>query len=156
MWCAISWGIAAEVKRKIPLVKAVMTPFPYSIGLREPVERARRMMEKHRIRHLPVIEGEELVGIVSDRDLRLVADPRSGASSRESLTIREIYVEDALVVELTERLDGVLREMIQRHIDSAVVVKQGRLAGIFTTMDACRFLQRLLRDFFPADDDHAA
>jgi acetoin utilization protein AcuB len=156
MWCAISWGIAAEVKQKIPLVKAVMTPFPFSIGLRDPVERARTMMEKHGIRHLPVVDGEQLVGIVSDRDLRLVADPRSGASDGQALTVVEIYGQDALVVELTERLDGVLRQMIRRHIDSAIVVKQGRLAGIFTTMDACRFLQRLLREFFPADDDHAA
>jgi CBS domain-containing protein len=59
-------------------------------------------------------------------------------------------------VELTERLDGVLDEMLKRRIGSAIVVKADRVVGIFTAVDACRFLRRLLEDFFPSDDSHVA
>ena len=62
--------------KQIPPIKAVMTPFPYSIAIDAPLSDAAQMMEEHEIRHLPVIEGDELVGVVSDRDLnRVVPSP---------------------------------------------------------------------------------
>ncbi len=114
------------------------------------------MMDEHRIRHLPVVDGEKLVGIVSDRDLRLVTEPSSGRARGSKLTVGEICERDVYVVELTERLDGVLDEMLRRRIGSAVVVKADRVVGIFTSVDACRVLRRLLEDFFPSDDSHVA
>lgn len=136
----------------MPLIKAVMTPFPHSIAIDAGVGEAKRMMEQHEIRHLPVVEGQRLVGIVSERDL-LAADRRAAGSGPR---VGDICETDVYVVELTERLDGVLDEMIERRIGSAVVVREGRVVGIFTTFDACRYLQRLLKDFFPTDGSHVA
>ena len=142
--------------QRIPLVKAAMTPFPYSIQVDAPIGEARVMMDEHRIRHLPVVKGEELVGILSDRDLRLVIEPGSDRRVRGDLTVGDICERDVYVVELTERLDGVLDGMLSRRIGSAIVVKAERVVGIFTSVDACRFLRRLLGDFFPTDDSHVA
>lgn len=142
--------------QRIPLVKAVMTAFPYSVHPGASVEEAWGMMEEHRIRHLPVVEGEELVGIVSERDLRLVKKPSSGRAVVEEVTVGSICERDVFTVELTERLDGVLDEMLKRRIGSAIVVKADRVVGIFTAVDACRFLRRLLENFFPSDDSHVA
>ena len=114
------------------------------------------MMDEHRIRHLPVVDREKLVGIVSDRDLRLETKPTSGRAEESKLTVGEICERDVYVVELTERLDGVLDEMLRRRIGSAVVVKADRVVGIFTSVDACRVLRRLLEDFFPSDDSYVA
>jgi acetoin utilization protein AcuB len=133
-----------------------MTPFPYSVEGRASVAEARRMMAEKQIHHLPVVDGEELIGVVSDRDLRLVIDPGSGEPVDRDLSVREICETNVYVVELTERLDGVLDGMLHRRIGSAIVVKAGRIVGIFTAVDACRFLRSLLIDFFPTDDSHVA
>ena len=58
--------------------------------------------------------------------------------------------------ELTERLDRVLLAMSRSHLGSALVVKRGKLVGIFTTSDACRIFGECLRNLFPNDDDEAA
>ena len=112
--------------QRIPLIKAAMTPFPYSVRASALIDEARAMMDEHRIRHLPVVEGEELVGIVSDRDLRLVTEPTTGRAMKETLTLGEICERDVYVVELTERLDGVLDEMLRRRIGSAIVILLSR------------------------------
>ena len=136
---------------RMPLIKAVMTPFPHSIPRDARLEEAKRMMSLHKIRHLPVVEGQTLVGIVSERDL-LHADQHAALPSR----VADICQPDVYVVELTERLDGVLDEMLERKIGSAVVVRGDRIVGIFTTVDACRYLQKILKDFFPTDGSHVA
>ena len=48
-----------------------MTPFPYSIGRGESILAARDMMNLHGIRHLPVMEDNRLIGVVTDRDIQL-------------------------------------------------------------------------------------
>src|SRR3989304_9026178 len=66
-----------EVKnmRQVPSIKSVMTPFPYSIDIEAPINEARAFMQKQNIRHLPVIAGGKLAGIVSDRDIKLFLGP---------------------------------------------------------------------------------
>lgn len=137
---------------RVPLVKAAMTPFPFSIPPEASVEDARRMMDEHEIRHLPVVAGEHLVGVVSDRDLR---GPLARGEAR-SVLIGDVYERDVYVVELSQRLDVVLDQMLRRRIGSAIVARDGRVAGIFTTVDACGFLLRLLGDLFPSDGSHVA
>ncbi len=138
----------------IPPIKAVMTPFPYSIDRAEPLDRAREMMERHDFRHLPVKDGARLVGVITDRDLRLIFEPRLGLPAE--LTAGDV-AHEAYVVDLNERLDNVLLLMAERHIGSALVVKEGRLAGIFTHTDACRRFGEFLRErFLEAGGDDAA
>jgi acetoin utilization protein AcuB len=142
--------------RRIPLIKAVMTPFPYSVQVDGSVGEAAALMREHRIRHLPVVDGEDLVGVVSDRHIRMATEPAETGGPSEELTVGSLCERNVYVAELTERLDGVLDEMLERRIGSAIVVKADRVVGIFTTVDACRFLRRLLEDFFPSDDSHVA
>ena len=77
------------------------------------------------------------------------------ASGREP-TVRDADMLEAYVVDLDQRLDNVVLEMAKRHIDSALIVKDGRLAGIFTATDACRWLGELLREDLPTGGDDAA
>jgi acetoin utilization protein AcuB len=134
-----------------------MTPFPHSVEAVATVARARAVMDRHRIRHLPVTEGVRLVSIVSDRDIRRAMDPAGNLPPPEKLLVRDICPPEAYIVELTEPLDRVLSKMAELHIGSALVVRHGRLAGIFTVTDACRYFGRFLRELFPeGGDDEAA
>ena len=132
---------------------SVMTPFPYSIAIEESVRTARDMMERHAIRHLPVKDQGTLVGVISDRDVSLAMGTGVHLSPAQALQVREVYLPQAYVVDVGERLDYVLLHMAQQHIGSALIVKEGRLAGIFTMTDACRLLGQLLRDRFPVSTD---
>ena len=128
-----------------------MTPFPNSIEVGRTLTDARKMMADHDIRHLPVMEHGDLVGVITDRDLRLTTD--SGGASRSGAQIQDFCLRETYVVDLDEPLDRVLLHMARHHIDSALVVKEKKLAGIFTMTDACRSFGELLRTLFPAGGD---
>ena len=115
-------------------------------------------MDEHEIRHLPVTEDGGLIGVVSDRDARRIWSEADGDEERDKLTVKDAFVEDSYIVDLSAPADVVLNEMAQRHVDVAVVVKDGRLAGIFTMTDAFRGFAELLRTQFPnpAGGDEAA
>lgn len=135
----------------VPTIANVMTPFPYSVGIDDPVDRAHRLMEEHGIRHVPVQGSDGVLGVVSDRDLA-EARARGGRPS-----VRDACTAEPFVVDVTARLDAVALDMARRHLPSAIVTKGGRLAGIFTATDACRVLGEILRERFgPPDDDAAA
>ncbi|MFQ5936042.1 MAG: CBS domain-containing protein [Acidiferrobacterales bacterium] len=140
--------------KHIPLIKSVMTPFPYSIETSAPIRDAQVMMTDHDIGHLPVKENGKLVSVITDRDIRSALQPSAGRSEHE-LCVGDVCVA-AYVVELTERLDSVLLHLAHHDIDSAVVVKNGKLVGIFTTTDACRCYGQYLRSLFPVGDGHDA
>lgn len=139
-----------------PLIKSVMTPFPYSVSLDAPLSVARSLMREHGIRHLAVKDDAgELVGVLTDRDLKLVLGPYVSSGANEKAVVRYAYIPGAYTVELNTPLDQVVATMAERRIGSALVTKQGRLAGIFTAVDACRLFADLLRADFPTGDGAA-
>lgn len=121
-----------------PHISEYMTSGPFAIAPGEPLDNARRLMEKYELRHLPVWSGGALVGIVSDRDLDLV---QTLASIRPApLTVEEAMTPDPYAPSPDTPLIDVVRVMIERKIGSAVVVDAGQIVGIFTAMDAMRAL----------------
>jgi acetoin utilization protein AcuB len=137
-----------EVDR-IPSTRSVMTPFPHWVEVDDSLLRARELMVRHDIRHLPVKRGDALVGVLSDRDLKRALDPALGYPPKEELFVRDVYMPEAYVVDVGEPLDRVLEHMATHHIGSALVTLNGRLAGIFTATDACRVFCEHLRALFP-------
>ncbi len=139
--------------KKMPKVKTVMTPFPYDIGPGEPVGRARALLLEPKIPHLPVTVDHELVGIISDRDIKLMLGPEFDYPDPREVTVEDVMVDDPYVVDVDTPLAVVLEELAARHIGSALVTKSGRLAGIFSTHDACRTYAEMLRETFPGPPD---
>ncbi len=123
-------------------VRSYMTPAPHTIGPLKMLSEAHDLMRAHRIRHLPVLAGDKLVGIVSQRDLLLI-------ESLPGVNPAEVPVEDAMtrevfVVDSAAPLAKVTAEMADRRRGSAVVMHDDRVVGVFTVTDACRVLARLL------------
>jgi acetoin utilization protein AcuB len=135
---------------RIPSIGTVMTPFPHVVQVDESLLAARALMVEHQVRHLPVKDGQKLVGVLTDRDLKRALDPDLGLPPKEQLFVRDVFLPDAYVVDSSEPLDRVLDHMASQHVGSALVTKAGRLVGIFTTMDACRVLYEHLRALFPS------
>jgi len=130
---------------RIPLLKTEMTPFPWWVDIDEPLLAARELMRQHKVRHLPVKDNGKLVSVVTDRDLKFALDPDLGLPPRESLRVRDVCVYTAYIVDIECRLEQVLETMAERKIGSALVTRDGKLVGIFTSPDACRVLARMIR-----------
>jgi acetoin utilization protein AcuB len=118
----------------MPPVSRYMTIHPYAISPRDQLSSARQLMATRNIHHLPVLDGSQLVGILSDRDL-LRADAR----------VAEMMTQDVLAVTPDAPLDEVLGQMEAKDCGSAVVVGNRGVEGIFTVHDALRALGDLLR-----------
>lgn len=129
-----------------------MTAFPYSIPASADISEARRMMNEHQIQHLPVMEEGELVGLLWDRDIR-VAKELEDFLPTEGVSVGRVCNREPYVVDLGDRLDQVALEMASRRAGAAVVVRQGKLAGILTTTDVCRLLGETLRAEVHLPDD---
>ncbi len=141
----------------VPLIKSVMTPFPYSIDIDTHLDEVDEMMAEHGIRHLPVKEDGRIVGVIINRDIKLTLDPSLVVPpANRPLRARDVCSRDVYVVDLMERLDSVLLYMAKNHIGSTLVMKGDRLAGIFTTTDACRCYGEYLRSQFPPSNGNDA
>src|SRR6476469_10299191 len=101
---------------RIPSVGSVMTPFPHVVHVDDSLRVARTMMVEHEVHHLPVKEGDPLVGILTDRDLKRALDPDLGLPTKDELFVKDVFVRDAFVVEFAEPLDTVLETVAARHL----------------------------------------
>ena len=139
----------------MPHIKAVMTPFPHFIEADASLRQAREIMHRHEIRHIPVKRAGRLVGVITDRDIKRALDPDLGLPGANDLLVSDVAVFDGYVVDIDEPLDNVLLHMAEHHIGCALVTKADRLAGIFTTTDACRVFGQKLRELRPGGDEVA-
>lgn len=125
-------------------VEEFTTPDPVTANEDMTVDDLQRLMERHSIRHLPVMRGETVVGVISHRDIRLVM----GLTALEKLQVRasDIMAENPLMVSSTTPLDEVAYAMSRQKVGSAIVNdEKGRLLGIFTATDALNALIEVLR-----------
>ena len=143
--------------KHIPAIKSVMTPFPYSVDIDAPIAQARAFMQEYKIRHLPVTDKQKLIGVISDRDIKLYLGPDLDYPEEGDAKVRDVYLDKPYIVDLNERLDRVLKNMAEKHIGSVLVTRNGKLSGVFTSTDACKSYAEHLRDQFnPTGGNEAA
>jgi acetoin utilization protein AcuB len=123
-------------------IREIMSPLTHSIGDDQPMAEAAHRMHQYSIRHLPVLRGGRLVGIVSERDLALV-ESLPGVDPNE-VTVREAMTSEPYAVPPGASLPAVLRQMAEHKWGTAVVVDEGKPVGIATTTDALRLCVDLL------------
>jgi acetoin utilization protein AcuB len=126
-----------------PTVQKYMTCQPHSVEEATSVADVQKLMSGLSIRHLPVLRDGKIVGIVSDRDVKNALG-LLGASP-EKLIVRNIEHESPYQVSPDALLHQVTGEMAEHHYGCAIVVQNGKLVGIFTTVDACRALSDILQ-----------
>ncbi len=128
-------------------VKSWMTRNPVTIHPQSTLYQAKKLMEEKHIRRLPVVEDDELVGIVTLGDIR-EAQPSDVTAlriyERERLagliTVDTVMTPDPITIQPEASIAEAARLMLEHKIGGLPVVRRGRLIGIITETDFCRLL----------------
>jgi CBS domain-containing protein len=118
-------------------VRDAMTSNPRSIEPSTMVADAAKLMKAEDVGSLPIVEGDQLVGMVTDRDIviRVVAE----GNDPQSTTVGEIASRDLVTVDPEQDLDEALRLMAQHQVRRLPVAEEdGRLVGILAQADVAR------------------
>jgi acetoin utilization protein AcuB len=107
------------------------------------LQEAYRVMEKNAIRHLPVVRGDELVGVVTDRDLRLATSALGPSPLAPAAPVSGVMSGGPLTADASDPVEDAARTMRQRKIGCLPVVDDGHLVGIITGLDLLDALLRM-------------
>lgn len=125
-------------------VEEFTTPDPLTAKESNSLDELVSLMKTKDIRHLPILRGEKVVGIVSDRDIRIASVLT--VAEKVHIQARDIMVKDPVTVSALDSLDKVAFEMSQKKIGSVIVNDENdKFLGIFTATDALNALIEIAR-----------
>ncbi len=134
------------------LVGQRMTPEPITVMADWTLREARALMELHQIRHLPVVDGLTLVGMLTEADIRRASLPAASESEdRETeallglIRVRDAMEKDVVTISPGAGIGEASALLVSRKLGGLPVVEGGRLVGIFTVIDALDALVALVR-----------
>jgi acetoin utilization protein AcuB len=118
-------------------VQEFTTPTPVTIHPEDSLDKGIEIMQEYGIRHLPVIDEGEVVGVVSERDIL----SNTGKNWAKMMKIRDVMNPSILSANENDSLGAVAFELSSQKKGSAIILdNNGELAGIFTTTDALNAL----------------
>ena len=134
--------MGVRMTSSMPTIRSFMTACPHTVGVDQSVAAAHTVLYEHRIRQLPVLNDGHLAGLLSDRDLALIALLRD--VDPHAIKVEEVMSLSLYKVSPEAPLDQVAREMATKKHGAAVVVENDTVVGIFTTIDVCAALASVL------------
>ena len=121
------------------LVREAMTPHPVVVAPADSIETALNQMRRGRFRHLPVVAGGGLVGVLTERDLRGSEAPR-----QEDRPVRSVMTASVITIGPDDPVEQAARLMLENKVGCLPVVENGSLTGIITESDIFRAFVRVL------------
>lgn len=129
------------------LVRNSMTREVVTVGPEATAAEALALCRERRIRHVPVVEGGRLVGIISDRDLRS-ATPALGDPDRtaalERITVGDVMARDIVTARPDDPIEHAAMAMYEKKIGCLPVVDGDALVGILTASDVMKAFVQLV------------
>ena len=126
-------------------IDAVMTPCPHTIEASTPLNDALQVMSFRKVRHLPVVCDGELVGVLCENEVKVLAAVSDAV--RAAVKAGDVCDKEPYVVQADTPLSEVACEMSTGKQAYALVTdREGNFLGIFTTTDACRAIHMILED----------
>lgn len=123
-------------------VREWMTKGPLTAGPTTSIKTAWKLLQERRIRHLPVVDGGKLVGIVTDRDLRRVLpSPATSLEIHElhylldKITVSEVMTKDVITTAPFTPIPDAARTLLRNRIGALPVLEGGAVVGILSQTD---------------------
>jgi acetoin utilization protein AcuB len=125
------------------LVRDIMSSPAVAIGPNTTLQDAFRILCDEGIRHLPVVEEGRLVGVVSDRDLRLATSVLARSPLSPTSLVSKVMSREPMTADVSDPVEDVAYRMRERKIGCLPVLDDGRLIGIVTGFDLLDALLRM-------------
>jgi acetoin utilization protein AcuB len=132
-------------------VKDWMTPDPFLLAADQPIRVAVQQQVENRIRHMPVVRDNVVVGILTDRDLKRAlpsvmagATPEEYRAFMEKTPVSDVMTSNPIICEPETELRDVVRVFVEHKFGAIPVVEDGRVVAILSQTDALRALLHLL------------
>lgn len=136
------------MSKSIPKISKYMTTTPFSIDAKESLLRAIELMQSKDIRHLPVMRGPKVIGILSDRDVKTMLSFASPGMDANKVLAEDVCTDQPYTTKPEALLNEVANEMAEKKLGSAVIMDNGKLVGIFTAVDVCMALSDICEQRF--------
>ncbi|MBI2361445.1 MAG: CBS domain-containing protein [Deltaproteobacteria bacterium] len=152
-WLPIVETKARAGKTVVLKVADVMTENPLTVEPSDTLEQVEELLEEHRIRQLPVVEGTVLVGIITDRDIRPFLRDRYLGSPEEQervmkTTVAAVMSPKPITLSPNDDLKEAIELLIEEKMGGIPVVDQDgeAVVGIVTYVDVLRCFLELLQE----------
>ena len=127
------------------LVREWMTTDPTTVSAKTPVMEAMQKLREGGYRRLPVMDGDKLIGIVTDRDLKEATPSKATSLSvyelnylLSKLLVKDVMVKPVITVDADDPIEEAALRMEEHKVSGLPVLEGGRLAGILTITDLLR------------------
>lgn len=133
------------MKKRSP-VSQIMTTELLTINLTQHLREVAALLEDRNIRHLPVVSGDKIIGMLSKTDLQRISFVNSAAGDKvttmmyDSLTIEQVMTKDVLTVDKDDTILDVATMLSRNEFHALPVTDAGKLVGIVTTTDLVKYL----------------
>ena len=122
------------------IVANYMTPSPQTIGPEARVNEALSIMRRKNIRHLPVVDKGQIMGMVTDKDIRGVIDPALLAD----LTMADLMTKNPVVIPADTSVQEAAQLIFRKKTTGLLITKNRALVGIITLADMLKVLVEIL------------
>jgi CBS domain-containing protein len=136
-----------NVQIQLP-VSSIMTTKLITLNVKDGLDKAEHLLKKHKIRHIPVLKNNKIVGMLSLNDILRISfadgayreEENIASSIYEMFTIRQLMIRNLETVTPETTIKEVAELLINREYHSLPVVEDGNLKGMVTTTDIIKYL----------------
>lgn len=130
------------------MISSIMTTDLITVNYKDDLEKAEHLFKTHKIRHIPVVKGDELKGMISYTDLLRISFADAIGEDEMSIdsvvynmfTIEQVMVKSVVSMPSTSTIKEVAELLTKRNFHAIPIVDNNRLVGIATTTDLLKFL----------------
>jgi len=136
-----------NVQIELP-VSSIMTTNLITLDVKDGLDKAEHLFKKYKIRHIPVIEKNKIIGMISMNDLLRISfadgayreEENISSSIYDMFTLRQLMIGNLETVSPDATIKEVAELLVKREFHSLPVVDNGTLKGMVTTTDLIKYL----------------
>ena len=138
--------------RYVPLISEIMTKNIIALNRDDDLETAEMLFKRHKIRHIPVVAEDVIIGMLSYTDLLRISFADAVYETEDEVdtlvynmfTIDQVMAKNVVTVPSTATIKEVAKILAENEFHALPVVDDGRLVGIVTTTDLINYLLKQL------------
>lgn len=134
------------MKQKVP-VSTIMTKNVIKLNLQDDLTKAESLFKKNKIRHIPVVNGNKIIGMLSYTDLLRISfvdavdeDEVIDATVYNMFTVEQVMAKNLVTIEPDTTIKQAAEILSTKEFHALPVVESGLLVGIVTTTDLIKYL----------------